>query len=190
MKKWIIFTLLMVILSGCKESTNEEIYYKLHKKIVGIQSYSCIAQIEACGNKSMKKYTVKHYFKSPSYYKIQVLDPENIKGKVTIYDKDKVIIHHPRIKDKVTFSYKGKENRYLFIGDFAKNILQNEKINISSSKEFLILETSIPDTSIYFDKQKLYIDKKTLKPNKMEIIDVNGKKRFMVAYKEFRYNGE
>lgn len=191
MKRWIWYTLLiMLLLTGCKESTNDEIYYKLHKKLTNLKSYSCIAHVTATGNKSSKEYILKHYFKSQDYYKLEVISPENIKGKTTIYDKEKIIISNPNIKDEFKLTYKGKENRYLFIGDFINNIVENEDLNISSDKNFLILDTSIPGSSAYFNKEKLYIDKKSLEPRKLEILDSNGKTRFTVIYKEFKYNGE
>ncbi|SHH48403.1 germination lipoprotein GerS [Tepidibacter thalassicus] len=192
MKKWIVYTLLgfvfIFLLTGCSESTNEEVYYKLHKKITNLKSYSCIARINVFGNKSSKEYIVKHYYKAPDYYKLETLSPSNIRGKVTIYNKDNIIVKNPNCKDEFRITYKGIENRYLFVGDFIKNILENENLDVFSDRYFLILETSIPGSSFYFSKEKIYIDKKTLKPNKLEIIDSNGKKRFIVIYKEFKYN--
>ncbi|SHJ86099.1 germination lipoprotein GerS [Tepidibacter formicigenes] len=192
MKKWILYALLSFVLvfslTGCRESTNEEVYYKFHKKIANLKSYSCIAYINVSGNKSAKEYIVKHYYKTPDYYKLETLSPSNLKGKTTIYDKDKIIIKKPKYKDEFKITYKGIENRYLFVGDFIQNIFENENLNISGDRYFLILETDIPGSSFYFNKEKVYIDKKTLKPNKLEIMDSNGKKRFTVTYKEFRYN--
>ncbi len=194
MKRWILFILVILIVTisftGCKESTDEEVYYKFQKKINKLDSYSCIATINVCGNKSIKEYEASHYFKSPSYYKLETLNPSNIKGKTTIYDDDKIIIKNPKYNDELKFTNRGIENRYLFVGDFLKNIFENEDLKIGSDKYFLILETNIPGSSFYFNKQKIYVDKKTLKPNKLEIMDVNLKKRFVVNYKEFKYNGD
>lgn len=192
MKKWILCILVIILASisftGCRESTDEEVYYKFQKKMNKLDSYSCIATISVCGNKSIKEYKASHYFKKPNYYKLQTLYPSNIEGKITIYDDDKIIIKNPKYKDELKFTHIGIENRYLFVGDFLKNIFENEDLTISSDKYFLILETNIPGSSFYFNKQKIYIDKKTLKPNKLEIMDINLKKRFVVNYKEFKYN--
>ncbi|KXZ40516.1 Outer membrane lipoprotein-sorting protein [Alkalithermobacter thermoalcaliphilus JW-YL-7 = DSM 7308] len=189
MKKW-IFCFLMIILfiTGCRESTDEELYYKLHKKISSINSYTCIADITVVGNRSPSSYTVIHSFKAPDYYKLEVLEPENLKGKVTVYQNDKVIVKNPNIPDEYKFIHTSKENKYLFIGDFIKNILENEQLKISSNSNFLILDTIIPSKSIYFHSSRLYVDKQTLKPHKMEILDYNGKVRFSVIYREFKYN--
>ncbi|OPJ55253.1 germination lipoprotein GerS [Alkalithermobacter paradoxus] len=191
MKKWIACSLLFLyLLTGCRQSTDEDVYYKLHKKISSITSYSCIAQVTVIGNRSPSEYTLRHYFKAPDYYELEVLEPDNIKGKITIYQNEKVIVKNPNVPDEYKFTQKGKENKYLFVGDFVKNILQNEDLNVSSDSNFLILDTLIPDRSIYFHRSRLYIDKQTLKPHKMEIVDINGKVRFSVIYREFKYNVE
>lgn len=191
MKKWIILIFLTIfMLTGCKESTKEEVYFKLQKKLGDIKSYSCIAYVDAKGNKSTKTYVFKHYYKYPDYYKLVVLSPTNIEGLTTIYDKNNILISNPKLKDEFKLKYRDKENKYLFVGDFLNNIMQSEDVKITTSKECIVLETIIPGLSINFSKEKLFVDKKTLKPFMMKIIDDKGNIRFTVKYKNFKYNGD
>ncbi len=101
------------------------------------------------------------------------------------YKNDKVIITNPDIKDKIELPNTDDNKQYAFIGDFIKNYLQNEEINIKLSSNSLILETIIPGENEYFAKQILYINKETKNPEKMEILNNEGKPSFTVKYKEF-----
>ena len=191
MKKWVMLILLMTImLTSCKEATNEDVYLKLQKKLGNIKSYTCMAYVEAKGNKSAKTYVFKHYYKYPDYYKLEVMSPESLKGLITVYDKNKITISNPRLRDEYKMAYKGEENKYLFVGDFLKNIVENEDVKIYSSNKHIVLETTIPGLSVNFSKEKLFVDKKTLEPFMMKIIDDNGKPRFTITYKNFKYNGD
>ena len=49
----------------------------------------------------------------------------------------------------------------------------------------MILETTIPGDNEYFNKQILYVNKETKNPEKMEILNAEGKPNFTVKYKEF-----
>lgn len=49
----------------------------------------------------------------------------------------------------------------------------------------MILETTIPGNNKYFNKQILYVNKDTKNPEKMEILNDEGKPSFTVKYKEF-----
>ena len=169
MKRWaiisVIFITIFAIFIGCqrRESTKEEVYKEFQKKIVTMSSYKCIAEIEASGNKSSHNYVFIHSYVKPDYYKLEVVEPKNLKGL-------------PNMEDN---------RQYAFIGDFIKNYLQNEEVNIKLSNNSLILETTIPGNNKYFNKQILYVNKDTKNPEKMEILNDEGKPSFTVKYKEF-----
>ncbi len=191
MKKWTIISVILItifaIVIGCekRESTKEEIYKEFQKKIVTMSSYKCIAEVEAIGNKSSYTYVFIHNYTKPDYYKLEVVEPRNLKGKTMEYKDDKVIISNPDIKDKIELPNTNDNRQYTFIGDFIKNYLQNEEVNIKLSNNNLVLEATIPGDNEYFNKQLLYINKETKNPEKMEILNSKGEPSFTVKYKEF-----
>lgn len=191
MKRWatilVIFISISAIIIGCqrRESTKEEIYNEFQKKIVAMSSYNCIAEVEAIGNKSSHNYVFIHSYVKPDYYKLEVVEPQHLKGKTMEYKDDKVIINNPDIKDEIELPNSQDNKPYIFIGDFIKNYLQNEEVDIKLANNNLVLETSIPGDNEYFSRQILYVNKETKNPEKMEILDSKGKASFIVNYKEF-----
>ena len=190
--KWSILlssfiTMIFVFTVGCtnKEYTADELYEDFKDQISKVSSYTCIAKVEAIGNKENTTYIFKHTYKKPDYYKLEVVEPKNLKGKTMEYKGDKVIISNPDIKDKIELPNMEDNRQYAFIGDFIKNYLQNEEVNIKLSNNSLILETTIPGNNKYFNKQILYVNKDTKNPEKMEILNDEGKPSFTVKYKEF-----
>lgn len=183
----VIFITIFAIVIGCqrRESTKEEVYKDFQKKIVNMSSYKCIAEVEASGNKSSHNYVFIHSYSKPDYYKLEVVEPKNLKGKIMEYKDDKVIIINPNIEDKIELDNTEDNKQYTFIGDFIKNYLQNEEVDIKLSGDNLILETAIPGDNEYFNKQILYVNKETKNPEKMEILNAEGKPNFTVKYKEF-----
>lgn len=192
-KKWamlgIIILSMFIIIIGCqkRESTKEEVYKEFQDKISTMDYYKCIAEVEVIGNKSPSQYALVHTYKKPDNYKLEVIHPENLKGKTIEYKNNKIFIRDKSIKDIVELPNVGKNNQYLFIGDFIKNYLQNEEIDIRLSKGNLVLRTDIPGENKYFSKQILYVDIKTKNPKKLEIVDEEGVSRFIVNYKDFDY---
>lgn len=193
-KQWTILIsialCILIAFIGCKrrESTKEEVYGEFQKKITKIEAYTCTAEVEAVGNKSPQNYIMIHDYKKPDYYRIEVISPEHLKGKTMEYKDDKIIIKNPNENDEVELPNIRKNSQYFFIGDFIKNYLQNEEMEIKLTGDNLILETTIPGNNKYFKKQVLYIDTKTKKPVKMEILDEEANIRFNVNYKNFEYN--
>lgn len=193
-KKWTIITmtLMVIILTigvGCqkRQSTKEDAYKNFQKKITKMSSYTCRADIEAIGNKESQKYSLIHEYTDSEHFKLKVIEPSHIKGKIIEYKGDKIIVTNPNVNDKITMDNIGKDSQHLFIGDFIKNYLQGEDVKIELRNNNLKLTTSIPGNTKYFDKQVLYVDTKKNYPIKLEILDQEGNKRFKVDYSNFEY---
>ena len=176
-------------LVGCqtKEATEDEIYEKFQEKVSKVQSYSCIAEVEVRGNKSKSTYILKHNYNKPNNYYLEVLSPENLKGNIIEYKDGKVVVKNSKINDLIEFSNNDENEKYLFVGDFTNNFLQKEDTNIKLSNDKLVLEATIPGDDEYFNKQVLYVDIEKKVPTKMEILDKEGKTKFIITYKNFQY---
>ena len=193
--KWSILlasfiTMIFVFTVGCtnKEYTADELYEDFKDQISKVSSYTCIAKVEAIGNKENSTYIFKHTYKKPDYYKLEVKSPKNLKGKTIEYKNNKIIINNPKINDTVEFKNINNDARYLFIGDFINNYRNDENTKLELTENELKIEVKIPGNNKYFNKQILYVNNKTKTPDKMEIVDNEENPRFIVTYEDFKYN--
>lgn len=189
--KLLITIVSIITLSTCgcsrKEYTKEEVYEDFKKQISKITSYTCTAKVEAIGNKENTIYVLKHTYTKPDYYKLEIQSPKNLQGKTIEYKADKVLVYNPNINDTVELPNINNDNHYLFVGDFIKNYMQNESVSLEYTENELKIEIEIPSDNKYFNKQILYVNNKTKKPDKMEIINNEGKPIFIVTYENFEY---
>ena len=193
MKKWSFLLAVLVLIAFfsfnkkdtkeefTKQYTKEEIYESIQDKILNISSYECIAEVCVSGNKTPTNYSFKHTYKKPDSYKVEVLSPESVKGKVIEFNSNKLTINNPNVEDKIVFE--DYQNKFLFIGNFIANYSYDSAI-IDEDDKFLIITKDMPND--YFNKQILYVNKKTKLPQKMQIIDINGNTRFDIIYKDFK----
>ena len=193
--KWSILlasfiTMIFVFTVGCtnKEYTADELYEDFKDQISKVSSYTCIAKVEAIGNKENTTYIFKHTYKKPDYYKLEVKSPKNLKGNTMEYKNNKLIINNPKINDTVEFKNINNDARYLFIGDFINNYRNDENTKLELTENELKIEVKIPGNNKYFNKQILYVNNKTKTPDKMEIVDNKENPRFIVTYEDFKYN--
>ena len=193
--KWSILlasfiTMIFVFTVGCtnKEYTSDELYEDFKDQISKVSSYTCIAKVEAIGNKENTTYIFKHTYKKPDYYKLEVKSPKNLKGKTIEYKNNKIIINNPNINDTVEFKNINNDARYLFIGDFINNYRNDENTKLELTENELKIEVKIPGNNKYFNKQILYVNNNTKTPDKMEIVDNKENPRFIVTYEDFKYN--
>lgn len=191
--KWTAIIAIILVLTsvviGCEKhkTTKEEEYKEFQDEISKMEYYKCRADVEVLGNKSSQKYSLVHEYKGADNFKLEVIEPKHLKGKTIEYKQDKIIVTNPDIKDKLIIPNVGEDSQHLFIGDFIKNYLQGEDVEIEMKDGYLILTVSIPGNTKYFSKQILYIDSKKNYPAKLEIVDQEGNNRFIVNYSNFEY---
>lgn len=194
LKIYIPIIVMTVFFQGCTKPEENE-FSKVHKMLSGLENYTVTAEIIVRGNKLVGNYVVKQYFKYPDKYRLEVVSPEDKKGKVTLYDGERIWIHNPVINQTyVMENFKEVEECSMFPGHFAKNLFSGEKAEYSIKKdkdgEFVAIRVEIPGVNSYRKYQILYFDKKQIVPVKMEILDSAGNVVVTVFYKDFTYNGE
>ncbi len=178
--------------------------------ILNISSYNAKIEIEVNSNKSSNKYIIKQEVKK-RISKQEVIEPENIQGLVTEYDgKNLKIVNNKLNLTTLYENYEYIANNTLWLNSFIEeyksinnensNINENSNVNensnlstntdtntkrkkVKSEENQIILE--IEDKQNKYNTYKtLYIDKKTKKPTKMIISDINKKDIVYILYTE------
>lgn len=166
---------------------------KIHEKFTTMETYGCIADVTYISNKGENTYKTKQYYKITGEYRLEITDPENVQGLVTVYDGEKVMQYNPRVLGEVVNEIpKSKNINEIFLGVFLKNYFQSEEVTLevfnANSEGFTVLEAVIPEGGKYLSTEKLWVSNKTLNPIKLVIYDTEGKERINVKYNEFKYN--
>lgn len=187
---WIVFILLIV---GCAPKTEEDLLYEAQKKLNKMESYSCQVEITVKGNKKPEKYTMKQWFKKPNKYRLEVIQPKDLQGKITIGNGKNAWIYHPGIKQVwMTEEFLNSKEQNMFLGYFLRNSLNSEEVqgNIETleQKEYITIDTEIPGNHVYYHKERLWINLKHAEPYLLEVFDIKGEKRIEVKYSNFQYN--
>ena len=151
--------------------------------ILDMKSYNAKLDITIETNKNKTKYIVKQKVENGKAYQ-EVEKPENIAGVITEYDGENLKIINNKLDLETT--YEGYlymvENR-LWLDSFIEEYKTLSNIKQESKENELILEVKRNDTP-YNVIKKLYIDKKTGKPSKMIVQDINQKMLVYILYME------
>ncbi|MCI9016537.1 MAG: hypothetical protein HFJ53_05185 [Clostridia bacterium] len=158
--------------------------------ILNISSYSAKVMVEVQSNKNTNKYLINQEYKNPNIFKQEVIEPNDIQGLRTIYDGNTLKIENTKIGlNKIYENYKYLSENSLCLYNFVENYKQNNNSIYKEENNQIIMETKIENNknkySIY---KKLYIDKQTAKPIKLEVQDINQKILVYILYNEIKIN--
>ena len=157
-------------------TTSQEII----ESILNINSYETEIEVKVESNKNQNKYVIKQNYNGKDDNKQEVLEPSNIAGVKIIKEGKKLTLENTNLKLSSIFeNYEYISDNNLDLCTFIEDYKKNSESNYKENNEELIMKTS---------NKELYIDRKTGKPTKMEIVDTNKKIAVYIVYKEVIIN--
>ncbi len=182
-----------ILFTGCGGQGSKKSYEKISKELMGLKDYTCDVTMRVTNNRSTMEYRLKHFYKSPGKYKVEVLEPAELKGQVTIYNGESSYIYHPGIEQYfVTENFTGSVEYNSFIGSFIDRLGKRSEIKVSSGmegeKELYIMEFEIPRPNRYMKTERLWLDPEAAVPVKAEIYGDDGRRNVEIYYNNFVCN--
>lgn len=161
---------------------------QLEKYILNIESYEAEVEVTVNSNKNTNKYLIKQQYYKPDVFKQEVIEPDNISGvKITLNGNSLSIENSKLTLSQVFENYQYIGENFLCLDNFIENYKENS--NYIEKENEIILETkSKSSENKYAIYQKLYIDKNTGLPTKLEVQDDNQKPTVYILYKEIKIN--
>lgn len=151
--------------------------------ILNIKSYSAKLDVSIETNKNTNKYVVSQKVENEKSTQ-EVLEPENIAGVITEYDGTNLKIRNNKLNLETTFqNYQYVVENRLWLNSFIEEFKESSNKKVNSKENEIVLEVSNTENP-YNTYKKLYIDKKTRKPTKLQIEDINKKMLVYILYTE------
>ncbi len=163
---------------------------EIEKYILDINSYELTSNITIESNKNTNIYVVKEScIKENNIFKQEILEPENVNGVSFIYDGTNLKVENSKLNLSTMY-----EN-YPYIGEntitlmsFINDYMESDETSISENDNEIILEAKLKNGNKYIAFKKLYIDKNTVTPTKLEIEDITQKTSIYILYNEIKIN--
>ena len=184
----IIITIFLILYYKNNKNGNNTINKseeEIIETILNMNNYKAQLDITIETNKNTTKYVVSQTLENGKA-KQEVLQPENIAGVITEYDGTNLKIRNNKLELETTFqNYQYMVENKLWLDSFIKDYNEKQNKNVSSNDKEIILEVENKENP-YNMYKKLYIDKKTAKPIKMIIEDINQKTLVYILYTEIK----
>lgn len=171
-------------------NTNIKSAESIKEYILNISSYEADISLEVISNKNSNVYRITQKYASPNIFKQEVMEPENIKGLTTTFDGNSLKIENTNIGlNEVFENYKYITQNSLSLSDFIEDYKTNNSAKYEEKEDMLIMQVKEDSNeSKYITYKRLYINKNTAKPVKMEIEDKNKKMLVYILYNEIKIN--
>ena len=151
--------------------------------ILNIKEYTATIEVTVNSNKNSNKYLIKQTHKEKNDEQ-EVLEPDTIKGVKLIYKDSSLIIENSNLNlEKIYNNYPYIESNILWLNSFIEEYRNSEQRNITEKNEEIVMQIKRKnDKKIAIEE--LILDKKTLKPTKLSIMDNSKNVIVYILYNE------
>lgn len=199
--KKIIFITLVVILilailiifllnkTNVKKIGNNSTSQEIVDYILNISSYEAKIEVEVKSNKNTNKYILKQQYISPDVATQEVLEPSNISGIKIIKKGNDLKLENTSLNLSNIFeNYEYLADNALDLSSFIEDYKESQNSNYEEKDNKIIMNVQTKNENKYRQSKKLYIDKSTGNPLKMEITDINQNITVYILYNEVKIN--
>lgn len=167
---------------------------EIEEYILNISSYEAKIEVTVESNKNTNKYLIEQIYQKEKLSKQTILEPSNIAGLETKYENGKLIINNSKLNLVTVYeNYNYLVENCLWLDAFIQDYVENKNNNQSTIREendIITMETKTRnENNRYIYSKKLTIDKKTGKPTKLLVQDMNKKNLVYILYNEITVNG-
>lgn len=145
--------------------------------------------MEVKSNKNTNKYILKQQYISPDVATQEVLEPSNISGIKIIKKGNDLKLENTSLNLSNIFeNYEYLADNALDLSCFIEDYKESQNSNYEEKDNKIIMNVQTKNENKYRQSKKLYIDKSTGNPLKMEITDTNQNITVYILYNEVKIN--
>lgn len=151
--------------------------------ILNIKEYTATIEVTVNSNKNSNKYLIKQTHKEKNDEQ-EVLEPDTIKGVKLTYKDSSLKVENSNLNlEKIYNNYSYIESNILWLNSFIEEYRNSEQRNITEKNEEIVMQIERKNDK-KIAAEELILDKKTLKPTKLSIIDNSKNVIVYILYNE------
>ena len=164
---------------GNNSSSQEIVDY-----ILNISSYETMVEVQVNSNKNQNQYILRQRYKAPDMSEQEVLEPSNIAGVKMIKNGNQLKIENTKLSLSSFFeNYEYVSDNVLDLSCFIKDYQSDDKASWKEENHQIVMTTKGER-----EEKRLWIDRATGNPTKLEVKWTNKTNTVYILYNEVKIN--
>lgn len=180
---------MIIVLTGCGGGVKQKVIDEESALALlqAIEGYEAQVNVVFFSNKGENAYRVHQRVKSSGEFRLEILEPENLSGILTISDGNRIVQEDPTIEGWVEAKPTPVRDA-LLLYSFVEAYLQNGGETVDGDEDTLILTAKYPGEHRKIVSAQLRLAKGTGLPLSLVISDENGEPSLHMTYLQFQMN--
>ncbi len=192
-----IFALLLVVvviaLAACGSPSKEDVMKKLSGKWNDSKGYELDATMEIKTGAEPRLYDVEVWHTKPDFYRVHVSQEGKKDSQMIVRNEDGVFVVTPSLGKTYTFQsdWPAQNSQAYLIGALAEDIKVDKNATMTEKEKTYVFETETRNNhKKVLPKQQIHIDKKTLLPKHVSVLDETGEEQIRISFNKITLGTE
>lgn len=190
MKKIFVFLAVILLLSGCGNSSDKNLVKNLSKKIDNASSYHMSATLEIYRNEDKYTYNVDSSYKKGDLFKVNLVNQNNNHEQIILKNNEGVYVLTPSLNKSFKFQsdWPYNNSQIYLLQPIISDVNNDKEYKVEKNDKGYIITSKVNySTEKDFQKQKIYLDKEQ-NITKVEVLDFNGSVRMSLNIIDISYD--
>ncbi len=183
-----LFALTMILLlSACGAQSKEDVLKKMSSKWNDAKGYELTAEMSILTGQEPRKYAVEVWHTKPDFYRVKVSDSNAENTQMIVRNTEGVFVVTPALNKTYKFQSKwpNENSQAYLIGSLAQDIKKDKGSTFKEEGNKYVFETKTSNNhKNMLPTQRIYIDKKTLLPTSVSILNENKEEQINIKFKQ------
>lgn len=173
-----------LLLVACGEKSQKDVVKSIEKSWSS-SNYDLAATMEVKGGEQSRTYNVTVWHTKPSFYRVEIQDPNAQDSQVIVKNESGVFLTSPSAQKTYKFQseWPKKNSQSYLIGSLAEDIKSDAQATMKKGEETYIFEVATRNKEVTgLTSQQIVIDKKSLLPKQVTLFDESMKEQIVITF--------
>ncbi|HWI50064.1 MAG TPA: outer membrane lipoprotein carrier protein LolA [Rummeliibacillus sp.] len=183
----LVFITAVLLLVACGSNSKEDVVKKTSKKWTAAKGYEVKAVMEIKMSGDSKKYDVNVWHTKPEFYRVAVSEEGQETSQMIIRNEEGVFVVTPSLKKTYKFQsdWPKQNSQGYLINALADDLAADKTAEMKETKNAYIFKAKTRNNhSKMLPTQQVYIDKKTLLPTKVIVLNEANEEQIRITFKK------
>jgi len=182
-----VLILLSLLLAACGADSKEDVVKKLSAKWTETKGYELDATMEIKTGSEPRVYDVNVWHTKPEFYRVKVNQAGDDNSQMIVRNNEGVFVITPALRKTYKFQsdWPKQNSQAYLIGALADDIKADAKSVMREEDKSYVFETKTRNNhQKMLPYQQIYIDKKTMLPTKVSVLNENKEEQISITFKK------
>ena len=177
----------LLVMTACGAPSKEDVVKKLSGKWNDSKGYELQATMDIKTGEEPRSYDVTVWHTKPDFYKVDVSQKGKDESQMIVRNEEGVFVVTPSLGKTYKFQsdWPAQNSQAYLISTLSDDIKADKKSTMTEKDKSYVFETATRNNQkAVLPKQQIHIDKKTLLPTHVTLLDENKEEKIRVTFKK------